>query len=357
MAKLLLLHLVLAQSVFLRRQPDCTFEDPSEPCDLQPRVPRLFFLMTANWFVEWEEIWVDFLSGGELGYTVQAFLHCEDHWQCVEHVKRRDILKLIPTVPSQYCANLVSPMLALLDAAVHSAHVSGPGHPDDAFIFVSSNSLPVKPFWAIKKMLIEDHPGMALFKPSQTTECGLFKASQWSVLRSRHAERMLESAADQKFDKQRRKRKLMHMPRGCSCCLDENWPIVSIFGVEALQRYPSEVPATLRLQQTTWVEWQGQHIDHLDFPEGEGTPGGGEEGESKLVANPDGPEELGPGEGEEGALKMLAGPYGPQTLPVVTEKLVTSLRLHPDILFIRKLGRETMFEGINGSGGILSDAW
>uniref|UniRef100_A0A7S1WVZ6 Uncharacterized protein n=1 Tax=Alexandrium catenella TaxID=2925 RepID=A0A7S1WVZ6_ALECA len=324
---LLLLQLALAGcgTALLFQSPHY----PQEAVGETPPKGKIFFLMLADRYIEWEDIWVSFFSsasGGGRGVTFEAFLHCQNHAACLENVQRQDLFTIIPTVESRYCGNLVSPMVALLSAAVGSAETASPG---DAFAFVSGNSLPVKPLWLAQRMLTRDLAGMAIFETSADARCGAFKASQWSVLRHSHAEKLLQGAAAVARTTGFNNR-IAIRPRGCGGCLDENWPIVRIFGVEALKKYPAEVPATLRVQSLMYANWS------------KGIP------KMRLLSRHKGHEvgeELQAGENDTGLWGREEGPLGPELFTSVGADLLTRLRGDPSALFMRKVNRSTSFEG------------
>mmetsp|Transcript_18603 Transcript_18603/g.50448 ORF Transcript_18603/g.50448 Transcript_18603/m.50448 type:complete len:355 (-) Transcript_18603:85-1149(-) len=313
-ARLLLLQLALAGC-------GAALRAPWQP---NPQKGTVYFLMMAEWRIAWEEIWAEFFDGASScsGARFKVFLHCEDQTACRNQVQRKDLFTIIPTVPSVYCQDLLSPMLALL-AAASDPHVLG--DPRDAFVFVSGNSLPVKPFWQAQQVLTDDRAGVALFDLGDPTGCGLFKGSQWSVLGRWHAQRMLQAASGVAQDLEGHalfNKTLKVMPEGCSCCLDENWPLVSIFGRDELQKHPPEMPKTLRAQTTMYVDWPVNKRAEANRTE---------DAQDRMRS--------------ERRREDGAGVYGPRTLATVSADLLARLRSHPTILFMRKVARSTRFEG------------
>mmetsp|Transcript_1460 Transcript_1460/g.4020 ORF Transcript_1460/g.4020 Transcript_1460/m.4020 type:complete len:386 (-) Transcript_1460:93-1250(-) len=334
----------------------------------QPNPGKLFFLMTALDMIGHEEVWVRFFSGGEHGVSFEAFLHCQVYHGCLTNVQRLDLFTVVPTAPSEYCENLVSPMVALLDAALRR---SEPGNPHDKFIFVSQYTLPVKPFWLAHQLLTANLDGMAVFQTLLTPACGLFKASQWSVLSYWHAQRLVEAAAVTP----RLGRHLLDLPKNCKdICLDESWPMVTIFGASELRKYPAEVPQTLRVQKLTWTEWRPfppwrkpkrkRRLARADLPDGEPTrrspvqadlPAGAPETSQTHGAWQTEEPRLSPAKNcsEDPLLTKEGGPFGPVRYSSIDAGFLAFLRSSPTLLFVRKV---TVGATFNGSLS-LADAW
>jgi len=134
----------------------------------------------------------------------------------------------------------------------------------DKFVYVSHNSLPVKPFAVLQRNLTEGQAGLATFSVVQSAGC--YKASQWSVLSRAHASRLLDFAR-QPRDRQSRwgclrteaGRTLADRALAARShrCPDEHWPLLAIFGRRTSS---SSVPdpklmPTLRNRQYMWVDW------------------------------------------------------------------------------------------------------
>lgn len=128
-------------------------------------------------------------------------MHCTDHSVCDLQLSTKNPLgvTLVDTVPTEYCRDLVSPMVQLLSVALKDSD-----SPRDKFVFVSDTTLPVKPFAVVQEVLTEHEnsdicvqgnagwreypiPGVKAFKGL------LVKHSQWVVLNQAHARRMVET--------------------------------------------------------------------------------------------------------------------------------------------------------------------
>jgi len=112
--------------------------------------PRLFFLFLTYEGLVHRELWQEFFSS--VGATTDrwsAMMHCKHQRKCEMQLALQNPLglELVGNVSNDYCVDLVSPMVRLLDAALL---VSG-GSPADKFVFLSESTLPVKPFaWIYK---------------------------------------------------------------------------------------------------------------------------------------------------------------------------------------------------------------
>jgi len=168
------------------------------------RPPRLFFLFMADSDMPNLDIWHRFFSKVKQGVDYQAFLHCQHRHKCLEaHPDIEDNFHVIDTVESVWCQDLVTPMNALLAAALdHSGgQHAGSGNENDKFIFLSDTTVPLKTFGFVKnKLLVRDAyksnfciqpwPKWAWYKAETT----LAKHSQWSVLSRAHASKALLAA-------------------------------------------------------------------------------------------------------------------------------------------------------------------
>lgn len=287
---LLLLSALLPLAESLRTTNSSAASEDKEPKG------KIFFLMLADDGIELEDIWVNFLAaGGKHGLNYRFFIHCTNPEGCKQNITRKDLFELVPTVPSVYCSDLVSPMLALLAAAYNH---SEKGNPHDKFVFVSDNSVPLKPFWKARRILTVGHEGIASFSWATDEKCGFFKASQWFVLSNWHAGRMLSSAAQ-------KKPKLAHQCLDWQC-LDENWPLVAIYGEEELLKWPT-IPRYLKSRPYWWIDWDN--------------PG-------KMVAK-----------------SKHEGPKGPATVTSVSRQGLEEWESSEQLLFARKFIRTATYDG------------
>ncbi|CAD7967946.1 unnamed protein product [Amoebophrya sp. A120] len=92
-----------------------------------------------------------------------AYVHCKDGYTCQMPPFPAT---LIEPVPSSYCTDLVSPMIALLRKALENSHST-----EDQFVFQSDSTLPVKP----KKFVHE-----TLFLDPQLSAFCMFPVSAWA---------------------------------------------------------------------------------------------------------------------------------------------------------------------------------
>eukprot|EP00927_Polykrikos_kofoidii_P045894 TRINITY_DN40035_c0_g1_i1.p1 TRINITY_DN40035_c0_g1~~TRINITY_DN40035_c0_g1_i1.p1 ORF type:complete len:457 (+),score=58.05 TRINITY_DN40035_c0_g1_i1:28-1398(+) len=109
--------------------------------DTSDRPPRIYFLFLAVDKVSNLPVWKNFFAQAP-PTQYRAFVHCKNP-SCVLQVAGSP-LQAVPTVPSYYCTDLVSPMNQLLAVALGSD--VGSGNPLDKFTFISDSTLPAKPF-------------------------------------------------------------------------------------------------------------------------------------------------------------------------------------------------------------------
>lgn len=156
------------------------------------RPPRIYFLFLAVDKVSNLGLWKAFFSTAPPG-QYRALVHCKLP-ACAQMVAGSP-LQVIPTVPSYYCTDLVSPMNHLIASALQDH--DGLPHPDDKFVFVSDSTLPAKPFSYIYSTLSMRKGSDFCVFPSQewaTVASGAgmeiaVKHHQWVTLQRDHAER------------------------------------------------------------------------------------------------------------------------------------------------------------------------
>ncbi|CAD7969459.1 unnamed protein product [Amoebophrya sp. A25] len=144
------------------------------------RPPKVHYLFLVYNHINNQESWRRYFQneqdegraaeqGGEKGDKVaavetdwQAYIHCKDGYTCQMPPFEAT---LIPSVASTYCADLVSPMIALLREALKNAESS------DQFAFFSDSTLPVKPRQYVHETLLAD--------PTLSAFC-MFPVSAWA---------------------------------------------------------------------------------------------------------------------------------------------------------------------------------
>lgn len=166
---------------------------PGQPAAAGYQPPRVFFLFLAVDKVSNLDVWKSFFAHAP-ATQYKAYVHCK-LTSCSSMVQGSPLVP-VPTVPSYYCTDLVSPMNQLIAVALHE---SGPGNPQDKFAFISDSSLPAKPFSQVYSILVSrqgsdfcvfpsnewaDVPGNA----GQGLEIAA-KHHQWVTLERSHAEK------------------------------------------------------------------------------------------------------------------------------------------------------------------------
>jgi hypothetical protein len=157
---------------------------------------KLFFLFLVNDGLPNERIWLRFFSGRRHRSEYSAWVHCQDEEACRRNVSDQDTFHIIHTVDSKWCNDLVSPMDALLAAAIENATA---GDSNDRFVFVSDSTVPIKPFSRVQhQLLVDEGPGSDFcitprpwwaFRAKDGSLA--IKHYQWSVLNRHHAEHIV----------------------------------------------------------------------------------------------------------------------------------------------------------------------
>lgn len=206
---------------------------------------KVHFLFLAVDKVSNLGVWRSFFMHAPLE-LYRAFVHCKLP-SCAAQVYGSP-LQLVPTVPSYYCTDLVSPMNQLLNFALKAdEHHS---HPNDRFAFISDSSLPAKPFLTVHSTLT-NRPGsdFCVFPskewadiqdPSYGHRQIVPKHHQWIVLNRAHAQKSsMLWARGQMHDLMSRFR--MNTMRWTYAnnsfgdsrnfgCLDEFWHLAALYG-------------------------------------------------------------------------------------------------------------------------------
>lgn len=110
---------------------------------------KLFLLMMAGPRFQNVMIWESFLKKAPVS-QYQIIIHSTHHDEFIIPTPFKTLpFSLIPQYPSVYCKDLVTPMRGLIKAAVNSSTNS-----KDYFLFLSSDSIPLKPFTEIYRGII-----------------------------------------------------------------------------------------------------------------------------------------------------------------------------------------------------------
>mmetsp|Transcript_56109 Transcript_56109/g.88960 ORF Transcript_56109/g.88960 Transcript_56109/m.88960 type:complete len:397 (+) Transcript_56109:79-1269(+) len=245
---------------------------------LEARPPRIFFLFMAIDKISNLGVWKKFFAQATPS-QYRAFLHCKLPG-CNEQVAN-SVIKVVQTVPSYYCTDLVSPMQQLVHFALsddpHSVNSA------DKFVFISDSTLPGKPFSHIYSTLtVRAGSDFCAFPSNEWADVqgpsGLemaVKYHQWIVLERAHAQKAWElwaSGTDHNF--MSRFQMNMHSYNSWSNntygdhrnfgCLDEFWHMIALFGTikhvdansDAAVSFSHFTGAPLRVSRT--AGWQGQ---------------------------------------------------------------------------------------------------
>lgn len=163
--------------------------------DIEPRIVFLFLTYTG---INRIDLWHAFFANAPTNRWA-ALMHCKDHAVCEHNLAMHNPfdIKLVETVMSSYCTDLVSPMVALLRQALSMG-----GYAGDKFVFVSETTLPVKPFTIVYASLTQTEnsdfcvSSMKKWIRLQSRKTGSFallpKHSQWVVLNKPHADTLVQ---------------------------------------------------------------------------------------------------------------------------------------------------------------------
>jgi len=142
-----------------------------------------------------------FFAPSKQSVDYEVFVHCTDVSACQKSLGDHGQFTVISNSPSKWCVDLVTPMNALIEAAVNSPG----GNPHDKFIFLSETTVPVKPFQHVQhQLLVEDGIGSSFcihpwprWAWHEAADVAV-KHDQWIVLSRKHAQQSLDFAAAQR---------------------------------------------------------------------------------------------------------------------------------------------------------------
>eukprot|EP00927_Polykrikos_kofoidii_P051517 TRINITY_DN45312_c0_g1_i1.p1 TRINITY_DN45312_c0_g1~~TRINITY_DN45312_c0_g1_i1.p1 ORF type:complete len:622 (-),score=71.22 TRINITY_DN45312_c0_g1_i1:51-1916(-) len=160
------------------------------------QLPRVFFLFMVYETLDNEDFWAAFFETAPDPNMWRAFVHVKGNSKGLGSTPLFQYT-FVETVPSEYCKDLVSPMVQLLRTA--TAESFSPG---DKFVFVSETTLPIKRFPQVYKALTMDtdsdfcmntRDSWSELMSQRTGKSALIvKHSQWVVLSQAHARVMVE---------------------------------------------------------------------------------------------------------------------------------------------------------------------
>jgi len=213
--------------------------------NLTQREPRVYFLFLAVDKVSNLDVWNAFFEAAPVD-QYRAFVHCKLD-ACVQQVKG-SVMKVVSTVPSYYCTDLVSPMNQLLAYALQDDVNAGVPNPGDKFAFISDSSLPAKPFAHIYETLRwRQGSDFCVFPSNEWADIPgpqgvqmAVKHHQWVTLSRSHAEKALKLWWEGRFHNfMAMFRMNAEAWRGGNNtfsdnrnfgCLDEFWYMVTLYG-------------------------------------------------------------------------------------------------------------------------------
>lgn len=204
--------------------------------------PKLYFLFLATDKISNLGVWQNFFSRAP-AEQYEVFVHCKMP-HCTSSLVGTKF-EVVPTVPSYYCTDLVSPMNQLLSTALGK---NGAGNPADKFIFVSDSTLPAKPFQAVYgKLAARQGSDFCIFPTQEWADvrnAGVVEVApkhhQWIILSREHAQGSSSMWAAGKLHDFMARFRMNHLgytwmnntfadSRNFGC-LDEFWHMAAIFG-------------------------------------------------------------------------------------------------------------------------------
>lgn len=220
------------------------------------RPPRIYFLFLAVDKVSNLDVWNAFFSTAPV-HEYRAYVHCKLP-SCLLNVQGSR-LEPVPTVPSYYCTDLVSPMNQLLSIALRND--ADGANPADKFAFVSDSTLPAKPFPELYATLsMRKGSDFCVFPTQEWADIpasggGIeiaVKTHQWVTLERYHAEQSLLLWSNGRLqDFMNRFRMNMdpasHFGNGFGDnrnygCLDEFWHMIALYGAFTNTGRPVKLP-------------------------------------------------------------------------------------------------------------------
>lgn len=176
---------------------------PASLVDLATRIAtgKLYFLFILKDHLPNADVWAAFFRNSAAG-SVGLFAHCKNMEACQQSSDFRALgIKLVPTVPSKWCVDLVTPTWQLVryaleaDASAHEGQDSSQRGPRK-YIFVSDSSLPLRPLESMRRVLLKtDRSDICMTAENQWASVDVFgvtykivKSHQWAILNHPDAE-------------------------------------------------------------------------------------------------------------------------------------------------------------------------
>jgi len=241
------------------------------------RPARIFFLFMAVDKVSNLNVWTSFFAKADPS-QYRALIHCKLP-QCLTFIQGSFLIP-VPTVPSYYCTDLVSPMNQLLGHALNND--PGTENPADKFVYVSDSTLPSKPFSQVYATLatrqgsdfcaFPTNEWADIPSPGGGLEIGV-KVHQWIVLERLHAVNACIMWASGKNHDMMQRFRMNYAQYVWSNntyadsrnfgCLDEFWHMAALYGTLTHVNAAQDAVVSLQaftntpLRVTASAGWQG----------------------------------------------------------------------------------------------------
>lgn len=237
--------------------PETTPLRPPPKSALAERQPRVHFLFLAVNDISNANVWKAFFQGAQ-SHLQRAYVVCKTP-ACEASIARSlPDLVTVPSVGSEYCTDLVSPMIALLSHAMD--YDKDDTHPNDKFVFVSDSTLPAKSFSQVYNTLSKRNGSdFCVFPAGEWADRSMDpgdemevipKHHQWITLERAHAEKAVRVwQANHMKDFMREFHMNQHPQLGGintygdrrnSGCLDEFWFMGALFGTVKVSQHATK---------------------------------------------------------------------------------------------------------------------
>lgn len=255
------------------------------------KAPVVYFLFLATDKISNFRIWQAFFTQAHPD-QYRVLVHCK--FDSCKSMVAGSVFEVVPTVPSYYCTDLVSPMNQLLSHALSTS--SGPS---DKFTFISDSTLPAKPFVHVYHTLISrDGSDFCIFPagewadvpatiemPGHSLEYAV-KHHQWITLTRDHAEKAVGDWSHGVLHDFMSRFRLnqdyvfpnVYGDHKNTGCLDEFWHMLVLYGslrpmdnTENVLELPVFTNSPLRVVGT--AGWQGECDTFVMWPQFLHTPG------------------------------------------------------------------------------------
>jgi len=158
------------------------------------RTGKLYFLFLLKDGLPHADVWAEFFKGSSSA-NLGLYAHCQNSQACQQSGDFGSLgITLVPTVPSKWCVDLVTPTWQLLRKALQAD--AGAAQVPRKYVFVSDTSLPLRPLSSMRQVLFKsDNSDICMSPENEWASVDIFgvtykivKSHQWAVLNQMDAE-------------------------------------------------------------------------------------------------------------------------------------------------------------------------